>query len=67
MAVDPRVCAKVPTSPKQPEGATLVAPVTPVEARAVELFLGWVAALLDVNGQLEAQAALAQRAVCPKG
>ena len=53
--------------PKAPAGASLVAPVTAQERAAVALHLDWVASLLDVGGALEAVAALAQDAVCPKG
>lgn len=66
LAVDPRVCAKVPSMPRQPEGASLVAPASAEETAALDLFLGWVASLLDVGGELEARAATARAAVCPK-
>ena len=51
--------------PRQPEGASLVAPASAEETAALDLFLGWVASLLDVGGELEARAAIARAASCP--
>lgn len=47
-------------TPQQPDGASLVAPVTLEERTATAAFLSWVADLVDVSGENEARAKLAQ-------
>lgn len=61
VATDPRICAPVIPTPEQPDGASIVAPVTAPERTATALFLGWVAHLADVAAENEGRARLALR------
>ena len=62
-ACDPRLETRVPDIPVQPQGATVVEPVTPAEKLATALHLDWVAAVLDVAGQLR-ERSLAAKSEC---
>lgn len=64
MAPDPRLCAPVTPTPKQPDGASIVKPQTPEESRATGLLLGWVADLVDVAIENEGRAVLGRKG-CP--
>lgn len=57
---DPRLCLAVRTTPKLPNGASVIRPVTPAEQDALAAFLNWVSDVLDVAVENEAKAALAK-------
>lgn len=63
-AVDPRVCAEVRKGEALPAKASIPQAVTAEEREGLSLFLTWVAALVDHDGQMTDRADLARREAC---